>query len=70
MGRSRSGRRLCSTQGREDQVRLVGLTTAEREVWERILRDGWTQMQLLFPRLAPFDGPTKPGIRWKPPKKL
>jgi hypothetical protein len=31
------------------------LTPAEREVWERILRDGWSQMKRLFPRLEPFD---------------
>lgn len=31
------------------------LTPAEREVWERIVRDGWSQMKLLFPRLAPYE---------------
>jgi hypothetical protein len=36
-------------------VKRTPLTTAEREVWERIVRDGWSQMKQLFPRLAPYD---------------
>jgi len=36
------------------------LTTSERVVWERILSEGWTQMQDLFPRLQLYPDPPKP----------
>ena len=38
-------------------MKLADLTPAEREVWERIVRDGWSQMKLLFPRLEQFKAP-------------
>ena len=42
----------------------VSLTAAEREVWLRILRESWPQMQALFPRLAAYNDPPLPaGLR-------
>lgn len=35
--------------------RTAPLTPAEQEVWERIVRDGWSQMKQLFPRLVAYD---------------
>ena len=53
---------------------LERLTPAEREVWERIQRDVWIQMKLLFPRLEAFDGieVIQPRLRPKPrpPRQL
>jgi hypothetical protein len=35
------------------------LTFSERVVWERILGEGWKQMQDLFPRLQLYPDPPK-----------
>jgi hypothetical protein len=39
------------------------LTASERDVWERILAEGWKQMQDLFPRLHLYPEPPKPKRR-------
>lgn len=50
--------------------RRTVLSSAEMQVWLKLQKESWEQMQAIFPRLEAFNGPARSGtVRTRVPYK-